>query len=71
MRCDADGSRCRQVAGEQHEVGAHHRIGSRFDAVGQFLERQLSFACGLAQTVHRGVAVGVGGSNVHQAANQR
>ena len=48
------------------EVGAHHRIGSHFDAVGQFLERQLSFTCGIAQTVHRGVAVGVGDSDVHK-----
>jgi hypothetical protein len=52
-------TRRRQVGGERHEVGAHHRAGGRFDAVSQLLERQPSLRCGLAQAVHGGVALGV------------
>jgi hypothetical protein len=53
--------RARQLRAAREPVGRH-------GAVMRLLECQPPFRCGLAQAVHGGVALGIGGSNVHQAA---
>jgi hypothetical protein len=55
----------RQVGRQRREVLARHGARRRLDAVGQLLEREPALRRRVAQALHRGVAFGVGGTDVH------